>query len=158
LAPALGSDVPLFGAAGPARIRGRGDSVLPLPLAGGLWATVGTAGEPVSTVEAYGWLDEVQGRQPGERTAAATAAWESGEPAAALAQCGNDFEEVVAARRPALARALDGVRRTDPLAAGMTGSGNGFFALYDQAAAARAGERAAAAAGAGWTWAGRVLA
>lgn len=158
LAPALGSDVPLFGAGGPARITGRGERVEPLACLGGLWAAVGTAGEPVQSGEAYRWLDKVEGRRPGGRTEAAAKAWEEGRPAAALALAGNDLEEAVLPRRPALAEALAGVRDTAPLAAGMTGSGNGFFALYPAEDEAEAGQAAAKAAGAGWAWAGRVAA
>lgn len=158
LAGGVGADVAVFGAAGPARVRGRGERVDRLsPAPRPVWAAVGTMGEPVDTAEAYGWLD-AWGRTPGARTPEAVAAWEAGDVLAALAAAGNDFLEPVAARRPEVAAGLEAISESSPAGRGLSGSGNAVFGVYLEERGARAGAEGLERYGASFTWWGRVAA
>lgn len=133
LAASLGSDVTfLAGGAVMAMAWGRGERMLelsPLPLRDILLMTPGF---PVSTADAYRWLDEdrAAGRDrlpdPLSIDLLSLTTWES---IAAFAR--NDFEASVMARHPMLEGYLERLRRTRALFAAMTGSGSTIFGVLD---------------------------
>jgi 4-diphosphocytidyl-2-C-methyl-D-erythritol kinase len=83
----------------------------------------------VSTVEAYGWVDQL--RTEGTRRGAVTydadvlGSWSD---LARLA--GNDFEAAVFTRHPEVKEAFEALARTRPLLCRMSGSGSALFAVY----------------------------
>jgi 4-diphosphocytidyl-2-C-methyl-D-erythritol kinase len=129
LAARLGSDVPFL--ASPSCLafaEGRGELLLqlsPLPPRG---ITLFTMPFGVSTVEAYGWLDEDRASRPARK-------WDewnrppvdSWDDVARVS--GNDFEEAVSDRFPDLAVLLATVRSADFELAEMSGSGSTVFAV-----------------------------
>jgi len=141
IAEGLGSDVPFFLGSSPlARGRCRGERLEPLPPLPVAAGVVVMPPARVSTTAAYAALDRWRGEGGGPAG--------GGEPItpdgwSALGAAVNDFEEVIAAELPAVARALAALRRTDPLLALLSGSGAACFAIH--ASAGRA-ERAAASA------------
>lgn len=138
LAGDLGSDVPfaLTGAAA-ALAWGRGQRLLAVPAPPARPGLLLVPEAPVSTVEAYGWLDE-------DRSAGRTlpdvealrwrpedlADWER---LAELAH--NDFEPPVLRRRPEIAAWKDRLEGTGPQLARLTGSGSALFAVFRDAGA-----------------------
>ena len=84
---------------------------------------------PVSTPQAYAWLDEARATA-GRRGAlvldgAALAGWSD-----IARMAGNDFESVVFGRLPAVREAFEALARTGPLLCRMSGSGSTLFAVY----------------------------
>jgi len=129
LAAALGSDVPLFFLGGRVLGCGRGEEVYPLSDLPSRACLVIFPGFSVSTAEAY--------RQAGLRLTeqAETAyigsfgAWPQ-FPLMSWGPAENDFEYVVFARWPELARLKRGLIRAGAEVASLTGSGSAVYALF----------------------------
>ncbi|MBC8514464.1 hypothetical protein H8D30_01200 [bacterium] len=128
----LGCDLPLFSVDGPLWAKGKGTDVHPLSKRHSpLWVLLGVADSPISTEEAFRWWED-SGFEGGERTKEVIQWWETGDRRERCVHAGNDFERVVFPRRPELAEVIRGIRLTPVIASGMTGTGNGFFALYSK--------------------------
>ncbi len=145
IAAGLGSDVPFFLTGGLALGVGRGDEVYPLPDLPPLAVVVAVPQLEVATAEVYRRLEPRLTWVGGEASVVAFAAglvraprWE---------RMTNDLEAVVVAGWPPVAEVVSRLRRTAPLRAAVTGSGAAAFALFSDAAAARA---AAATLDRGW--------
>jgi 4-diphosphocytidyl-2-C-methyl-D-erythritol kinase len=126
----LGSDVPfLFSGAPLALAWGRGERLLRLPPLPAAPALLLSPPVPVSTAEAYRWVDEAR-QGAGRRGAVALdldalAGWgDIGRMA------GNDFESPLFARHPTVRAAFEALVGTRPLVCRMSGSGATLFAVY----------------------------
>ncbi len=132
LAAQLGSDVPLFLWGGRVLGCGRGEEVYPLPDLPSRPCLLVYPGFAVSTAEAYRQASlRLTGRKP-ELTIKKLGAWPQfsrmeWRPAE------NDFEEVVFARWPELARLKASLIRAGAEAASLTGSGSAVYAIFDSA-------------------------
>lgn len=136
----LGSDVPfLLGPAATALARGRGELLTAVPDLAPAPLVIALPPVHVATGPAYAALagtrtphdsDPHGGPRPLE---GASMDWGR---IAALAE--NDFEPIVRARHPEVAKSLDGLRRTRPAMALLSGSGAACFAVYEDGAVAEA--------------------
>jgi 4-diphosphocytidyl-2-C-methyl-D-erythritol kinase len=132
LAGALGSDVPLFLLGGRVLGCGRGEEVYPLsdlPLRACL---VVFPGFSVSTAEAYRQAGSRLTEQPRSAYIGSFGAW----PQLPLMNWGsaeNDFESVVFARWPELARVKRRLIRAGAEVASLTGSGSAVYGLFSSA-------------------------
>lgn len=130
LAARLGSDVP-FCAMGAALALawGHGERMLRLPHLPVAPVLLLVPEPPVSTPEAYGWVDAARADLPRRGAVAldleALASWGS---IGRLA--GNDFESPVFGRLPAVRAAFEALAGTGPLLCRMTGSGSTLVAVY----------------------------
>jgi 4-diphosphocytidyl-2-C-methyl-D-erythritol kinase len=139
LAANLGSDVPFFLCGGTALGVGRGEEVYPLPDSPRQPLVVVFPGVPVSTPEAYARL-----RAPLLTSLRANhnidlfcgkfneGAWQ---------EIGNDFERVVFAGLPQLARIKRYLQRAGARFASLSGSGSAVFGLFDDEVTARRAAR-----------------
>jgi 4-diphosphocytidyl-2-C-methyl-D-erythritol kinase len=130
LAAKLGSDVPFFfSGATLALAWAHGERLLRLPPLPPAPALLLTPPVPVSTPQAYGWVDEAR-QSVGRRGAVvldldALSTWgDIGRMA------GNDFESAVFGRHPAVRAAFEALVGTRPLVCRMSGSGSAIFAIY----------------------------
>jgi 4-diphosphocytidyl-2-C-methyl-D-erythritol kinase len=130
LAAKLGSDVPFFLSGAPLALAwSRGERLLRLPPLPAAPALLLTPPVPVSTPEAYRWVDEAR-QSAGRRGAVALdldalSTWgDIGRMA------GNDFESVVFGRHPPVRAAFEALVGTRPLVCRMSGSGSALFAVY----------------------------
>jgi 4-diphosphocytidyl-2-C-methyl-D-erythritol kinase len=137
LGRALGSDVPFFFLGGTALGIGRGDEVYPLPEIGTVSLLLAHPGFAIPTVWAYQQLTKRDGPS---NISLCSRAWyravracEGGQKALPLSEivARNDFEDVVRARYPELARGLDRMRELGAYAAGLSGSGPTIFGVFD---------------------------
>ncbi len=141
----VGADVPFFFYGGRALGVGRGDEVHALEDAEGGVVVLACPPLVIATSQAYRWA-----ARPARRLT-------SGKPAAiilrrpllanALWAAGNDFEPVVFARFPELARIKRALFRAGAWQAGLSGSGSTVYGLFTRRAAAR--RAAAVCSGAG---------
>jgi 4-diphosphocytidyl-2-C-methyl-D-erythritol kinase len=132
LAARLGSDVPFFLWGGRALGIGRGEEVYPLPDLPRRHCLIVFPGFRVSTLEAYREANRQltksrRGRSMNLLGVRPPFSLASGEPAE------NDFERVVFARWPELARLKRQLIRAGAETASLTGSGSAVFALFDSA-------------------------
>ena len=135
LAARLGSDVPFFLWGGRALGIGRGEEIYPLPDCPRRHCLIVFPGFSVSTAEAYHEAGRLSprltksGKGPNMKLLGARSPFplEKGEPAE------NDFERVVFARWPELARLKRQLIRAGAEMASLTGSGSAVFALFDSA-------------------------
>jgi 4-diphosphocytidyl-2-C-methyl-D-erythritol kinase len=130
LAARLGSDVPFFLSGAPLALGwAHGERLLRLPPLPAAPALLLVPPVPVSTPEAYGWVDEAR-QSAGRRGAVALdldalSTWgDIGRMA------GNDFESAVFGRHPAVRAAFEALVGTGPLVCRMSGSGAALFAVY----------------------------
>ena len=130
LAAKLGSDVPFFLSGAPLALAwSRGERLLRLPPLPAAPALLLTPTVPVSTPEAYRWVDEAR-QSAGRRGAVALdldalSTWgDIGRMA------GNDFESVVFGRHPPVRAGFEALVGTRPLVCRMSGSGSALFAVY----------------------------
>jgi 4-diphosphocytidyl-2-C-methyl-D-erythritol kinase len=130
LAARLGSDVPFFLSGAPLALAwAHGERLLRLPPLPPTPVLILTPPVPVSTPQAYGWVDEAR-QSVGRRGAVALdldalSTWgDIGRMA------GNDFESVVFDRHPAVRAAFEALVGTRPLLCRMSGSGSAIFAIY----------------------------
>jgi 4-diphosphocytidyl-2-C-methyl-D-erythritol kinase len=136
LAARLGSDVPLFFWGGRVLGCGRGEEVYPLWDLPSRQCLVVFPGFSVATAWAYQQADHL----PGLRLTAAAkspkmggfGAW-SHFPLSTWGPAENDFEKVVFARWPELARLKRLLIRAGAESASLTGSGSAVFAVFDSA-------------------------
>jgi 4-diphosphocytidyl-2-C-methyl-D-erythritol kinase len=151
LATRLGSDVPFFLCGGRALGLGRGEEVLPLPDLPARCCLIVFPGFAVSTAVAFRALDRGGGHQDLTKGARGSSIDVFGTwPHLSLKSWGpaeNDFERVVFARWPELARLKRQLIRAGAKIVSLTGSGSSTFALFDSA---RLLERAAAGVPRGW--------
>lgn len=142
LGAGLGSDVPFFAAGVALALAwGRGERLLRLPSLPEAPCLVVVPPFSIATADAYAAMAEARAGTIGPPSAnildpVALSSWERIAELAA-----NDFEPVLLARHPELARALSLLRETGPLLALLSGSGSALFAVYpddDSREAARA--------------------
>ena len=132
LAAALGSDVPLFLLGGRVLGCGRGEEVYPLsdlPLRACL---VVFPGFSVSTAEAYRQAGSRLTERPRSAYIGSFGAWPQ-LPLMSWGSAENDFEQVVFARWPELARVKRRLIRAGAEVASLTGSGSAVYAFFSSA-------------------------
>lgn len=140
LGESVGSDVPFFFFAPCARVRGRGEDVAPLTLAGARWVVLVNPGFPIETRWAYQCLAESRREvRPLAPTLVKLMGRETLSWNEAVPLMENDFEGALAPTHPALAAI-----KTELLLAGaegalLSGSGATVFGIFrDEATAVRA--------------------
>jgi len=146
LAAELGSDVPLFLWGGRALGQGRGELVHPLEDLASRRVLVVFPGFSISTAEAYREVDLQLTKNRRSRSITGFGA----RPQLPLGNRGpaeNDFEQVVFARWPELARVKAQLIRAGAEIASLTGSGSALFAFF---ASARQLARASKLVPRGW--------
>ena len=133
LAARLGSDVPFFLAGAPLALAwNRGERMLRLPPLPPAPSLLLTPPVPVSTADAYGWVDSA--RQSAGRRGAVTLDLDVLSGWGDIARmAGNDFESPVFARHSEIRSAFEALVGTRPLLCRMTGSGSTVFAIYRSA-------------------------
>ena len=126
----LGADVPfLLSGASLALAWGHGERLLRLPPLPPAPLLLVVPPVRVSTVEAYGWVDEA--RQNAAARGALALDLDSVSRWSDVARmAGNDFESAVFGREPSVRDAFEAVARTRPLLCRMTGTGSTIFAVY----------------------------
>lgn len=130
LAARLGSDVPFFCAGAPLALAwNRGERMLRLPPLPAAPALLLIPPIPVSTADAYGWVDGAR-LSAGRRGSLALdldalSGW--GDVAR---MAGNDFESAVFGRHGEIRSAFEALVGTRPLLCRMSGSGSTLFAIY----------------------------
>ncbi|MFB3923786.1 MAG: 4-(cytidine 5'-diphospho)-2-C-methyl-D-erythritol kinase [Terriglobia bacterium] len=136
IAAELGSDVPFFLFGGRALASGRGEEIVPLDDLPRRCCLIVFPGFQVSTAWAYGEA----GRLPGRRLTKGRRALKmdvlGARPLFPLREWGpaeNDFERVVFARWPELAKLKRQLIRAGAETASLTGSGSAVFALFQSA-------------------------
>jgi 4-diphosphocytidyl-2-C-methyl-D-erythritol kinase len=130
LAAQLGSDVPLFLLGGRVLGCGRGEEVYPLPDLPPRKCLVVFPGFPISTSEAYREAGSRLTSQGEPRSIKDVGAW----PQFPLLHWGpaeNDFERVVFARWPELARLKRLLIRAGAEIASLTGSGSAVYSIFE---------------------------
>jgi len=136
LAARLGSDVPFFLWGGRALGIGRGEEIYPLPDSPRRHCLIVFPGFSVSTAEAYHEAGRYASRRLTESSKAPKIKHLGARPPFPLEQgepAENDFERVVFARWPELARLKRQLVRAGAETASLTGSGSAVFALFDSA-------------------------
>jgi 4-diphosphocytidyl-2-C-methyl-D-erythritol kinase len=128
----LGSDVPFFLWGGRGLGVGRGEEVFPLPDLFRRSCLVVFPGFHIATPDAYREAGrELTKRRRGDRIAS-LGAW-SPLPLESWGPAENDFERVVFARWPGLARLKSQLIRAGAETASLTGSGSAVYALFSSA-------------------------
>ena len=135
LAARIGSDVPFFCSGAPLALAwNRGERMLRLPPLPAAPALLLTPPIPVSTADAYGWVDGAREPAPSNRARGrgslvldldALSGW--GDIAR---MAGNDFESAVFGKHPGIRAAFEALVGTRPLLCRMSGSGSTLFAVY----------------------------
>jgi 4-diphosphocytidyl-2-C-methyl-D-erythritol kinase len=126
----LGSDIPFFLTGAPLALAwSRGERMLRLPPLPAAPALLLTPPIPVSTGDAYGWLDSAKQSGGGRGAVAldldALSRWgDIGRMA------GNDFESPVFGRHGEIRAAFEALVATRPLVCRMSGSGSTLLAVY----------------------------
>lgn len=130
LAARLGSDVPFFvSGASLALAWGHGERMLRLPALPPAPALLLTPNAPVSTPEAYAWVDAA--RADGGRRGAVALDLDALRTWGDVGRmAGNDFEAAVFGKHPAVRAAFEALVGTRPLVCRMSGSGSTLFAVY----------------------------
>lgn len=122
----IGADLPVCVPSTPARMRGIGDRLDPLPALPPLWLVLVNPGVPVHTGEVFRALVAVDGTpmpDPDWTDTASLAAW--------LSRTRNDLESAAIGIAPAVGEALGALSVTEGcLMARMSGSGGTCFGLY----------------------------
>lgn len=145
IAGSLGSDVPFFvGTEGLARGQGRGEVLTPLPALPPAYVVLGLPPVQVATAAAYGALARAREAKGASVDAAPRPSGGAGSWPDIARSATNDFEPVIAAAHPPVARALSALRATHPLFALLSGSGAAVFGVYVDAREADAARSAAA--------------
>lgn len=130
LAARLGSDVPFFCSGAPLALAwSRGERMLRLPPLPAAPALLLTPPIPVSTADAYGWVDGA--RQSAGRRGSLALDLDALSGWGDIARmAGNDFESAVFGKHPAIRAAFEALAGTRPLLCRMSGSGSTLFAVY----------------------------
>ena len=144
IAGRLGADVPFFASgAGAALAWGRGERLLPVPVAPGLTVLLALPSLHIDTTEAYQHL-----RVP-ERIAPTTLRLDMLGRTETLEELAmNDFEASVFERHPELAGIREALDEVGALTARLSGSGSALFGLFDHRTAA---DRARVSLSASWS-------
>ncbi len=130
MAARLGADVSYCLSEAPLALAwGHGERMMRLPALPIAPVLLVSPPAPVSTSEAYRWLDASR-TQPVRRGAVLLDAQSLGSWSDVARMAGNDFESVVFAHRPEVRAAFEALARTGPLLCRMTGSGSTLFAVY----------------------------
>ncbi len=143
IARTLGSDVPFFLVETGALVEGTGERVTAIGALPAWWTVILMPPVAVETSSAYNLLDTARGEKYDVRarnvspSIAAVEAVQRGDFNAAVAASMNDFEDVIAAREPAIAAALKGLRTAGARVARLCGSGSSCFALAESEREAR---------------------
>lgn len=142
LAGTLGSDVPFFAAGRPLAVgTGRGERLDPLPALPARPVVIVIPPFPISTADAYAWLDADRtgepARAPGDGRAEGAASWAEVQRVAT-----NDFEGPVFRRHPVLRELRDALNDQGAAPALLAGSGSTLFGVFPET---RDAQRAAAA-------------
>lgn len=136
LAAELGSDVPFFLCGGRALASGRGEAISPLPDLPRRHCLIVFPGFPVSTAWAYGEAGRLLTRRLTKRGKALNMTLLGARSLFPLDGWGpaeNDFEPVVFAKWPELARLKRQLIRAGAETASLTGSGSAVYALFNSA-------------------------
>ena len=129
----LGSDVPFCLSGAPLAIAwGRGERLLRLPALPSAPALVLAPPIPISSAEAYRWVDAAR-ESAGRRGALALDLDALSRWGDIARMAGNDFESPVFARHPEIRAAFEALVGTHPLVCRMTGSGSSLLAIYRHA-------------------------
>ncbi len=132
----IGADVPFFLWCCPARVRGIGERIEPIPGFPRLWLAIVFPRTPISTRWAYAELDR---SLTSPRAADRIRRFCSRDPD--LTEIFNDFEGVVGTKYPGIPDLKAGLLALGAYAAGLSGSGSAVFGLFrDRAAAEQAVE------------------
>ena len=133
LAARLGSDVPFFLAGSPLALAwNRGERMLRLPPLPSAPALLLTPAVPVSTADAYGWIDGAR-QSAGRRGSVALDLDALSRWGDIARMAGNDFESPVFGRHGEIRSAFEALVATRPLLCRMSGSGSTLFAVYRSA-------------------------
>jgi 4-diphosphocytidyl-2-C-methyl-D-erythritol kinase len=133
LAARLGSDVPFFLAGAPLALAwNRGERMLLLPPLPPAPALLLSPPVPVSTADAYQWVDGAK-QSAGRRGAVALDLDVLSQWGDIARMAGNDFESPVFARHGEIRAAFEALVGTRPLLCRMSGSGSTLFAVYRSA-------------------------
>jgi 4-diphosphocytidyl-2-C-methyl-D-erythritol kinase len=145
LARSLGSDVPFFLTGSGALVEGTGERVTAIGTLPSWHVLVVKPPAAVSTADAYRCLDERPRPSRPRNTSVtlrAVAALQRGDFAEVERSLCNDFQDVVAAQVPDVARALDALARAGATNALLAGSGSAVFTISPhERAIARVAER-----------------
>jgi 4-diphosphocytidyl-2-C-methyl-D-erythritol kinase len=126
MAARLGSDVAFFLCGAPlAHATGRGEVLQPLPALPRAPVIVLAPAFGIATADAYRWLDEARAFSEPQPLRAVPRDWEG-----VAAHAANDFERVVFARHPTLARLKSELLDSGALIALLSGSGSTLFGVY----------------------------
>ena len=128
----LGADVPVCLAGRPARMRGVGEQISPLPELPDLHLVLINPRQPVSTPEVFRGL----ARKDNPPLPDLPARFDLTGLIGYLALCRNDLEEPAMALCPAIAKVLRALADEGALLARMSGSGASCFGIFDSARAA----------------------
>lgn len=126
----IGSDVPFFCSGAPLALAwNRGERMLRLPPLPAAPALLLTPPIPVSTADAYGWVDGA--RQSAGRRGSLALDLDALSGWGDIARmAGNDFESAVFGKQAAIRAAFEALAGTRPLLCRMSGSGSTLFAVY----------------------------
>jgi 4-diphosphocytidyl-2-C-methyl-D-erythritol kinase len=145
IARGLGSDVPFFLTETGALVEGTGERLTALGALPPWWFVIATPNVHVDTGDAYRRLAAQRTQTPvatrprsGSASLLAVEAIQRGDYAAAIAAATNDFEQIVCAAYPDVARVLAALHAARAPHAMLSGSGGSCFSLCVDEAAARA--------------------
>ena len=136
LAASLGADVPFFLGDGPARARGRGEIIEPLPALPRLDLVLCNPGAPLATSAVYGALGLEPGRSTGRPPLEASRL--ARLPEGLLELLENDLAPAAERLCPTVAELRHELLRAGARAACVTGSGPTVFGLFEDRPAAHA--------------------
>ncbi len=150
----VGSDVPFFLGSAAAYVGGRGELIEPLPARDDFSLVVVAPDFPIATKDAYARVDASRADAAREASARAAAAFaapvtrgfdrlaETYRHPPETWDFRNDFFDALLPAYPRLGDALDAIKATGALFAGLTGSGSALFGVYNgRIEAERAGAR-----------------
>lgn len=141
----VGADVSFFFARSPAWVEGIGERLRPVGFEQKVWMVIIHPGAFLSTAAVFSSLNMRLTTGGGDPT---IGQFDFGGIAKALA---NDLEPAALKLEPAIAGALDALKRSGAAASLMTGSGSAVFGLFpDEEGARKAREEIAASAPEGW--------
>ena len=133
----LGADVPFFLFGGTARGTGIGDEIAPLPDAAEKFLLIVKPNAGTKTSEAYQALGERSLTTRNSKTILSSSPPTEHFDNKSFASLENDFEEVIFALEPEIARAKAALIRAGATAAGLAGSGSSVFGIFDREDAQR---------------------
>ncbi len=134
----LGADVPFFLRGGTQEASGRGERLRCIPFPGSYWAILSCPPVRLSTAAVYGAYDQMEAKpRGGMAPGAIIRGLRRGDLVGTVPQIRNHLEQPALACEPGLARSRDRLAQAVERPVLMTGSGSGFFALYQDREEAR---------------------